>query len=671
MLDRLTESETAYGALTARDCRLLTLVGPGGVGKTRLAIAVGERLSASADGEVWFVDLTAIRDPDDLSSLVVATVGITVSDTEPLDALKRFLYDNPHTILILDNFEHVLGAALTVGDILDSCPDVRILATSREPLRLKWEHRLLVPPLPLPEVGVRGVTESEASPSVDLFMQRARAVNGNFAQSVNELRYVSEVCVRLDGMPLAIELAAARANVLTAEGIASRMGDTRSLLQNAVRDAPARHQSIQSMLDWSFGLLSPSEQEVFLRLGVFVGGFTLEATQAILGDASVSDALTALSALCDKGLVALAVDAGVPRYRLHEAVRAYASERLEAGDAWGEMRNRHADYYLRLAERENARFRHLSYLYTPLQLDEAPCQAGSRAWAEELAQDDGNLQSATAWLSSSSRPHHQLRLTSALQWFWWIRGQLDEGVRRLVDALENDDGSAKALRVDALCGLGILYRQSGQGESAATVLAEAVDLARELDDDRMLARSLSELATVDVKLGRLDEAESGLDAGIRAWLRTGDEWGAAMADGLLGSVAHLRGRTDEAVRRCRLAATEFLRLGDRRSAAVARYLGAAAALDQNDLAGARTMVLESLGAVDQLGEPNLTAAYLELSAWAIAPTAYGEDAARILGCAQSLRSGGFARVRQEELHLPACARSAAIGTAGRSTRDQH
>jgi non-specific serine/threonine protein kinase len=450
-------------------------------------------------------------------------------------------------------------------------------------------------------------------------------------------------------MPLAIELAAARANVLTAEGIASRMGDTRSLLQNAVRDAPARHQSIQSMLDWSYGLLSPSEQEVFLRLGVFVGGFTLEATQSILGDASVSDALTALSALCDKGLVALVADAGIPRYRLHEAVRAYASERLEAGDTSAEMRNRHADYYLRLAERENSRFRHLSYLYTPLQLDEAACQPGSRAWAEELAQDDGNLQSAIAWLSSSSRPHHQLRLTAALQWFWWMRGQLDEGVRRLVDALENDDGSAKALRVDALCGLGILYRQSGQGESAATVLAEAVALARELDDDQMLARSLSELATVDVKLGRLDEAESRLDAGIRAWLRTEDEWGAAMAEGLLGSVAHLRGRTDEAVRRCQLAATEFLRLGDRRSATVARYLGAAAALDQNDPARARAMVLESLGAVDQLGEPNLTAAYLELSAWAIAPTAYGEDAARILGCAQSLRSGGFARVRQEEL----------------------
>jgi predicted ATPase/DNA-binding CsgD family transcriptional regulator len=648
MLDRISESRAAHQALTERKCRLLTLVGPGGVGKTRLAIAVGELLSASMAGQIWFVDLASIVRPESLPSLIAATVGINGSGSDPLVALRDYLHDNPDTVLILDNFEHVLDASLMVADILESCPSVRVLTTSREPLRLKWEQRLLVPPLALPDLEEERVVQMNVPPSVALFMQRARAVNVDFGQSQADLKYVSEVCVRLDGMPLAIELAAARANVLTAEAIAFRMDDTRSLLQNVVRDAPQRHQSIHSMLDWSFDLLDDQEQSQFSRLGVFAGEFTLEAAQAILECAALGEPIDALSRLCDKGLVTATAAAGPPRYRLHEAVKAYAFERLQRRQEAEHVRDLHASYYLQLAERESRRFRHISYFFTPTEQDVATdVLPGSRAWADILAPEYGNFQSAIDWLSERGRSDLQLRLTAALQWFWWMRGQLDEGVRLLQQALEADSGEHSAVRVDGLCGLGILFRQGGRGEAAAGALAEAIQLARSLGDDYALVRSLCESATVHVLLGHYDDAESSLDEASALTQRSRDRWGSAFCGAFGGSIAHFRGRPEEAVRLLTAGATEFVQLGDERTAAISNSLAAIAALDSGDVAGGCSLVLGSLNFVGSLKEPNLLAGELEMGGWALAVTGHPEEGARAVGAAEGVRTRGFSRTRQE------------------------
>lgn len=650
MLGRKAELQAIYQALAEAGCRLLTLVGPGGVGKTRLAIAAGEQMLAANNGLVWFVDLTRIDDPESLPSLITATLGINVERASPLEVLKKHLFNPPDSILILDNFEHVLGAAMIVADILKSCPGVQVLVTSREPLRLTWEQRLVVPPLPIPDLTAGSGQEMDPTASVDLFLQRAHAVNVNFGRSRDELRNVSEVCVRLDGVPLAIELAAARANVLTAQEIASWMTtDTRFLLQNVVRDAPARHQSIQSTLDWSFHLLSESEQLTFSRLGVFAGEFSLEAAARVLGDANLEDSLAELSQLCDKGLVSMTSTELGSRFRLHEAVKAYALERLEATGQDHQARNLHASFYLEQAERANASFRHLSYAYTPvIPVPSDRPQPGSRVWADALAPDYGNLRSAIGCYAETGRHELALNLAAKLQWYWWISGQLDEGIRVLERCVGGAPDSEPAVLVDAFCGLGILYRQCGRPQEASRAMNRALHFARTSKVDAMVARSVCESATAHLMTGNFERAELSLREALEIESRLSDSWSCAVISGLLGSVALSDGRYEEALLTCKAGAIELMDMGDSRTAWILLYLAASSAAVIGNVNEASRILLDILPGGAALGEPSFLGAFFELASLLITLGGSPENGARSLGAATTLRGGGFSRQRPEE-----------------------
>ena len=651
ILGRKGELQTIYRMLAEDRCRLLTLVGPGGVGKTRLAIAAGERMLADRLATVGFVDLTRIDDPMALPSLITATLGINVGGTVPLRALESYLSSTSDTVLILDNFEHVLEAGLTVAGLLESCPDVRILVTSREPLRLSWEQRLVVLPLRVPDLTTTDLHDVGLAPSVDLFLKRAHAVNLDFGRSDDELRRVSEVCVRLDGVPLAIELAAARANVLTASEIASRLTvDTRSLLRNVVRDAPERHHSIQSMLDWSFRLLSAYEQLVFSRLGVFAGEFTLEAAMHVLAGSNVEDPVARLSSLCDKGLLSVTASGPHSRYRLHETVRAYAVDRLEASGNSHLTRSLHASYYLELAERANASFRHLSYAYTPLSpVASDGEQPGSRVWADALALDYGNLRMAMAWYAETRNYDLALHLAATLQWFWWISGRLDEGLRVLERAVGQAPDSEPAALVDALCGLGVLYRQCGRPQEAGKSMDRAVSLARTAKADEMLARSLCELATAQFMSTNFDQAERSLREALEIWSRLSDEWGCSVTRGLLGSLAFSAGRPEDALRACKASAGELMDIGDRRTAWILLYLAAGSAAEMGRLSEAIRILYEILPDVAALGEASFLGGLFELASLLISLGGSPEAGARCLGSGISLRVGGFSRQHPEKL----------------------
>jgi len=237
--------------------RLLTLLGPGGIGKTRLALGIGSMLEREFAEGARFVDLTRIRDASGVAAHIVSELDIKITGRHPLEILKHWLAGASEILVILDNFEHVIGASSTVAQVLEACPNTRFVVTSREPLRLTWEQRLVVPPLGLPDLmNLPSAAEVAATPSVALFMRHARAINSSFGSDSRDLQKVAELCVRLEGVPLAIELAATRANVLTAASILERLDDPQTFLRASIRNAPERHQSIQATLDWSFELLA-------------------------------------------------------------------------------------------------------------------------------------------------------------------------------------------------------------------------------------------------------------------------------------------------------------------------------------------------------------------------------------------------------------------------------
>ena len=457
-----------------RTARLVTLTGPGGSGKTRLVLAAAERLTTSDGRTVHVVELAALRDPALVPAAITTALGLRATAVEtPLDLLARHLATGD-VLLVLDNLEQLLPAATSIGELLARCPRLCVLTTSRVPLGLSAERRVEVQPLALPPQGA-SIEELEAAPAVALFLERARAVERSFALSPANAETVMAICRRLDGLPLALELAAARLRLLPPAALLARLEHGLAVLTGGPVDAEERHRTLRDTIAWSVGLLPAREAGLFARLGVFAGGFTFAAARdvaapGILGDED--ELWEALGVLVDHSLVRVAPDLeSEPRFGMLETIHEYAAELL---DEEGELRERHLRHYLALAEEAAAGL-------------EGP---GRRSRARRLDDEAENLRAALSHAEAHLRAADMLRLTAALGFYWREHGDLREGRDWLEHAIALAEPDPSSPLAQSLLGLSRIVMVLGDRRRGQVLADEAFEVACAIGDERDAGRAL-------------------------------------------------------------------------------------------------------------------------------------------------------------------------------------
>lgn len=545
--------------------RLVTLTGPGGAGKTRLAIDISAR--EAANGQVWYVDLSSADLPELVASTVASALGATTAPNEDAGDVAASVLAPETGLLVLDTCEHVLtGASSFASTVLRRAPGVRVLATSRRPLAIAGEAAWPVPPLGLAP-GDADTTEAiRSSPAVTLFCERAQDVRPDFELSADNAADIARICLALDGLPLAIELAAARADVLSPRAILHRLQNRFDLLVGGATDVAARQQTLRGAIDWSVELLSDEQRCFFARLGGFAGSFDLEAAQVVAGDGS-EDSLKLLSSLVRHSMVA--VDGG-DRFHLLDTLRAYAAELLADLDA-DDTRRRHARHYTQVAERSESLVRGL---------EQGEALARLRA-------EVPNFRAALEWSLSIGDLDIATRLAGSLAWFWVLDGRLDVADRHLRRAIAIDSVPAET-RAKVLWGYSLMVAGLGQLEEALETGEASTALARQSGDSAAIGCGLNATAVAHWALGNLDAAVAAHDEAIERFLAVGDLWGESICRVLRARTALDRGDADsEAHLRAGLAAAR--RRGDAHVIGIA--LGLLANLQANR--GERDSAIES------------------------------------------------------------------------------
>jgi predicted ATPase/DNA-binding NarL/FixJ family response regulator len=533
LIGREREVEAIRARLLDGDTRLLTLTGPAGIGKTRLAMGVAETLVEAFDDGVFVVDLASVFDPARVLPAIAEKLGIGAATEQPLgDHLQQYLTSR-RVLLILDNFEQVLGAGPSVAELVAACPAARALVTSRQPLQVRSEREFRLTPLALPDVPrPSDVSVIARAPAVALFVARAQAVDPHFELNAANADAVAQTCRLLDGLPLAIELAAARTRVLSPQSMPHWVDGSLALLGGCAPDRPQRHQTLRSAIAWSFALLTPDEQHLFRQLAVFAGGFTLEAASTVIESAGgrAIEVLDVVAELVAKSLVSPDADVdGEPRFRLLQTIRAYAFEQLVASDGRARAQQRHAAFFLALAERAEAESHGRQQL----------------VWLNRLTAEHDNLRAALRWSAATGDIETELRLATALAWFWEARGYLSEG-REALDAALGRSASAAAsanatapllvrARAQAAAGRLALLRQDLA--TAGDLLEASLAILRQHQDNANSAVTLATLARVRHRQGSQVSARSLAHESLAQARKAGDAWILAESLDALGELA--------------------------------------------------------------------------------------------------------------------------------------
>jgi predicted ATPase/DNA-binding SARP family transcriptional activator len=611
LFGRRLEVAAVCAALREPAGRLVTLTGPGGVGKTRLAIEVAGELASELSGGACFVDLAPLDDPALVGPTIAATLGLAEAGSDALSNLAAGL-EQRDTLLVLDNFEGLLAAAPLVAALLQRVGGLRALVTSRTPLRVGGEREYEVPPLTLPGPG------SDASDAVALFVDRVRRVAPSYALDGANADAVAEICVRLDGLPLALELAAPRIRLLAPAELLARLDRALSVLTGGDVDLPARQQTLRGTLDWSYAFLGEPERRLFARLSVFAGGWTLSAAEAVCGEAL--DVLTALAALLDNSLLRRRQRAGgAVRFGMLATIREYALELLEESEEAEETRRRHALFFVEVAE----------------QADRAAKAAGGAAELERLDAEHDNLRAALTWAHDLGATELELRLVNALSRFWWLRGHTSEGRRWLAAALAGPP-SHPELRTEALRRAAVLAGVQGDFEVARTFAEESRTLYEGLGDRRGVALSVSSIAESLLHEGEYARARELYEEARELFGELGDAWDVAAANVNLGYVALGEADYGRASTLALDGLAHFEQLGDPQSTATAVYVLGVAALAGGDTRAAHERLERSLALFREIGDGEGAAECLLALAAAAAPLD-PVHAAELVGAAEVLR----------------------------------
>ncbi|HYW87260.1 MAG TPA: tetratricopeptide repeat protein [Chloroflexota bacterium] len=622
LFGRAAEIAELRRLLIDKHVRFLTLTGPGGTGKTVLAQALATDTWASTDRNTYFVDLGVVDDPALVPASIAQALGVQESGSEPVATIVRDLLARSPILLVLDSFERVMGATPFVAELLDEAPQLVCLVTSREPLHIRAEQVFPVGPLPVPSPEASDLASIAATPSVALFVDRGRARQPDLILTSESAPIVSEICRRLDGLPLAIELAAAQVSVLSLRAVLARLEAREPFVLDGGRDLPLRHQTLGAAVSWSYGLLEPTEQHVFRSSGVFSGSFAPHAVAEVVNFANPGDPLRVLAQLADKNLIQVAQPGSVEtRFRMLETIRSVALDLLhERGDLL-EMRCRHAAYYVALAE----------------QAEHALVGPNMADTLDRLEREYDNFRAVMHYSLECGDLHAGLRLAGALHRFWLLRGRLTEARDWLDRALPRSKDLATDVRAKALNAAGVLAGMQGDHRTAEKFFLESFELWQQRGDSIRMAVAMGNLGLAAQDRQDVTQALRCFQQAQALYAAGGDRRGIAVALGSRAQLARHQGSPAEAIPLLEQALALFREVGDPRGIANALANLGHARIDLRQPEQSIQCFREALELRQSLGNTLGIAECLEGFAAAAAARRQGRRGARLLGAAATLR----------------------------------